>query len=65
MHVQHEGSMVLITPDSDADQEWLDENLETEGWQWLGKSLAVDQRFAEDLIEGMILDGVTVEVAAS
>ncbi len=54
-------SMVLITPVSYVGRQWIDENLQVEGWQWLGRSLAVDKRYAEPIVDGMIGDGLDVE----
>jgi hypothetical protein len=59
--VRREGySMVLFTPESDAAREWLEENLETEGWQWLGDSLALDGRCAPPIVDGMLAAGLEV-----
>jgi len=54
-------SMVLITPVSYVGRQWIDENLQVEGWQWLGGSLAVDKRYAAPIVDGMIGDGLDLE----
>lgn len=54
-------SLVLVTPGNSAEREWLDENVRSESWQWLGPSLAVDLRFANDLIAGAKDAGFAVE----
>jgi hypothetical protein len=56
-------SMVLITPVSYVGRQWIDENLQVEGWQWLGRSLAVDKRYAAPIVDGMIGDGLDVEAS--
>jgi hypothetical protein len=61
MIVQNEGTVVMFTPEGDYEYEWMMVNLETESWQWQGRSLVVDHRPAQDLIEhledeGFILD---------
>ncbi len=47
------GSLCGIVPMREEAQDWIDENVETEGWQWMGNVLYIDWRFAEDLIEGI------------
>jgi len=51
--IQNEGSIVVITPLTSSAKAWIDDNCELESWQWLGASLAIDWRFAEDIINGM------------
>lgn len=55
-----QGSIVAITPMNEAAQQWLDDNVEAEGWQFLGHSLCVDHRCADAIIEGIICDGLSV-----
>ena len=59
--VDNFGSVVGITPMTPAAQEWIDENCQTEGWQWLGATLNVEPRYAGDIVAGMQADGLTVE----
>lgn len=56
--VMNYGSLVMVTPLSDAAQEWIAENVDQEGWQWFGGGLAVEHRYADDLIDGMLNDGL-------
>lgn len=56
--VYHAGSIVQIKPISQAATDWLDENVESEGWQWLGRSLSIEHRLAEPVIEGMLDAGL-------
>lgn len=58
--IRDEGTIVLFTPSSRRAQKWVKENVQTESWQWMGRSsFAVDHRFAQDLISGMEADGLT------
>ena len=59
MQVLHDGTVVVFTPENEDDSHWAD-NLPLEGWQWLGRSFAVDQRIAGSLIEAAIHDGLDV-----
>jgi hypothetical protein len=61
-YVENSGSIVTITPQSDAAKEWIDENVHTESWQWLGRALGVEARYAGDLLYGMQEAGLTSNV---
>lgn len=54
------GSIIGITPMTPAAREWIDENCHVEPWQWLGLTLNVDCRYAEDILQGMVDDGLIV-----
>jgi hypothetical protein len=61
MIIKNDGSVVLFTPEGDFEYEWMMLNLETEGWQWLGKSLVVDHRMAQGLTDGIEDAGFVIE----
>jgi len=44
------GSVFLIRAVSEAARRWLDENIVAEPWQWVDGALAVDHRFARDIV---------------
>lgn len=54
------GSVFLVRPLTDAGRDWLHENVESEGWQWLGDALAVEHRYIEPLVCGMVQAGLEV-----
>jgi hypothetical protein len=54
------GSIFTIAPVSEAARQWLDENVASEPWQWLGDALCVDHRCARDLIDQIADDGFDV-----
>lgn len=61
MIIKNEGSVVVFEPEGDFEYEWLTLNLETEGWQWMGRNLVVDHRMANDIAElvsgaGFVID---------
>jgi hypothetical protein len=60
--VRNEGSVVIVTPQTDAAKEWVEENVETSGWQWLGGGFAVEPRMLDNLLEGMDADGLELEL---
>jgi hypothetical protein len=57
------GTVIRLTPMTNYGQEWIDANVHSEPWQWLGKSLVVDWRFARSLVEGAGEAGLRVLVA--
>lgn len=56
--VSNEGSIFMFYPLTTEGKGWLEEN--TDG-MWLGNGLAVEHRFAWDLAQGAIEDGLIVE----
>ena len=58
--IENEGTISLVTPLNAAAREWIDENIHTESWQWIGGSVAVEPRCLENLIEGMQEAGLQV-----
>lgn len=60
LRTRFHGSVVTITPETDRGRQWMEENLATEPWQWLGNSLGVEWRFADDIITGAVGDGLEV-----
>jgi hypothetical protein len=56
--VTDHGTLVAISPLTDTAREWIDENVVSEGWQWMGGSLFVEHRYAEDLVSGMVDAGL-------
>jgi hypothetical protein len=53
--------MYLITPISEVAKEWVKANVCLESWQWMCDSFAVDHHYIEDLVSGMLGDGLTME----
>jgi hypothetical protein len=62
MIIDNQGSVVVFSPEGDLEYEWLTLNTETEPYQWQGRSLVVDHRYAEDLIEGVRSAGFVIEL---
>lgn len=59
--VTDEGSMWVFELRREAAHQWVEQYLELEPWQWLGHSFAVDWRLAEDIVQGMLYDGLVVD----
>ncbi len=53
------GSIDLLTPLTPQAQTWMDENISNDA-QWFGSALAVEPRYAPDIVQGMIDDGLAV-----
>ena len=49
--VADHGSISAIVPLTEAAVKWIDENVVSEPWQWLGGALCVDRRCARDLTD--------------
>jgi len=59
--LRNEGTIVMLTPMTPDVKEWFDENVQSEGWQWMGESLCIDSRFAMDLVIGINEAGFSIE----
>jgi hypothetical protein len=55
--IENHGSLTLFRPLTDEGREWLESN--TEG-TWWGGALAVEPRYAVDLAEGAVEEGLGV-----
>lgn len=55
------GSIILLTPKTEAAHAWVNENLQVEGWQTLGSSIAIEPRYFGDIVEGIRHDGLTIQ----
>jgi hypothetical protein len=56
------GSIISIKPVSEAARTWVDENVVSEPWQWLGGALCVDIRCARDLIDEIAAEGFEISL---
>ena len=59
--INDQGSIVGFTPLTEAAQAFLDDNVEYEPWQIMGNTLWVDHRYADDLRDGIVADGLMVD----
>ena len=51
--IENHGSIALVTPMTPEANQWVDENVPLESWQWLGCSFACEPRCLDHLVEGM------------
>ena len=58
VRLSDEGSLIGFTPISEAAQDWFRLHVEAEDWQWMGDTLWIDHRFARDLMQGIVDDGL-------
>ena len=57
--VENHGSVFTFQAHSEIARDWIDENVGGT-MVWIGDSLAVEPRYAWDLAQGMISDGLEV-----
>ena len=57
LRFENHGSIVKMTPESPAGQEWIDANI-PEDAMMLGDSVCIEHRYAEDIILGAQNDGL-------
>ena len=56
---QHEGSIGLLFPITDAARGWVQEHISDDA-QWFGKGLVIEWRYVDPIIEGITRDGLGV-----
>lgn len=61
VHIINHGSTVMVKPLTKKALDWIEANVQLEGWQWLGGAFACEPRYADDLISGMLGDDLEVE----
>lgn len=61
VEVNDQGSIVPLTPITEQASHWIRDHVHTEPWNWLGLSLAVEHRYADAIIAGMMGDGLMVD----
>jgi hypothetical protein len=57
------GSICLLRPNNDAADAWMREHLAIEQAQFFGSAIAIEARYAGDILTGLTNDGLTVERA--
>ena len=60
VQIVNHGSVVAFHLLSQNAKTFVDENVQTESWQFMGDALCVDHRFASDLAEGMRESGLVL-----
>jgi hypothetical protein len=58
--VEH-GSICLLTPRTAAAHDWADIHLLEDATRWGPSSVVVEPRYAQSILEGIAVDGLTVE----
>jgi len=59
VEVQNHGGIFLFHLFTDAAREWCGEHIPNDA-QWFGGALAVEHRYAQDVAQGMLDDGLVV-----
>lgn len=57
-NANQEGSIVTIIPLTQVAKDWLNENVDSEPWMWMGPALCVDWRYGGDILNGMECAGL-------
>jgi len=62
IEVVNGGSIILLRPETDAGQAWIEENIgQDNGFQPYWPTVVCEVRYAGDVIDGMVADGLEVE----
>jgi hypothetical protein len=55
----YHGSIIVLTPQTDAAGAWVAENLPEDAQTW-GRGTAIDARYFEPIYHGITADGLTI-----
>lgn len=55
------GTIVLFNPLSERAKAWVAEHVAAESWRWLCDSLAVEHRYAPEIVDAMVGDGLILQ----
>ena len=58
-----EGSFFLLTPRTEEAQDWVEDCLSDDpnDVQYYGRSVVIEHRYVEDIVDAILLDGLTIE----
>jgi hypothetical protein len=59
--VANAGTVFTFCPLTARAKTWIDDNVQTESYQWLGNVLIVEHRYAWGLAQGMIDEGLVLQ----
>ena len=59
--VNDQGSIVILTANTEAAREWVEEHLPADRQTWGRHGTVIEHRYADDIINGLQADGLTVE----
>lgn len=59
--VRNEGTVFVFCPLTSAAKQWVEENVQSEPWQWFGNAVVVETRYAWGLAQGMKDEGLVLE----
>lgn len=57
--VFNHGSIIGLLPASDEARGWIAEHISDDA-QWFGRQLIVEPRYVDDILDGMVADGLTI-----
>jgi hypothetical protein len=60
VHIIDNGTIVTFYPCSPDARKWLVEHVVAEPYQWFGGNLCVEHHYADDLINALISEGLSV-----
>lgn len=56
-----QSTVTLLRPINDKCKQWVRDNIDTEGWQWLGGGLAIEWRYVDGIVEAMTNEGLVLD----
>jgi hypothetical protein len=60
VRITDHGSIVALRPRSEEAWAWFDANVQSESWQWMGESLCIEPRYAQEIVYALRDEGFEV-----
>lgn len=61
LSIANHGSIMILTPVSDAGREWVSQHIPEDAMRWAG-GVVVEPRYAQDIVDGALHDGLEVQI---
>jgi len=61
VHLSFHGSIMLLSPDTQAARDWIEAHIDTEEAQFWAGALAVEPRYLDPILEGLREDGLRID----
>lgn len=57
--VTHHGSIIILTPQTDAGETWIGDNLPEDAQTW-GRGNVIEHRYFDPIYDGILADGLSI-----
>jgi hypothetical protein len=55
------GTIATLQPNTEVASDWIEDNVRADRHNYLGSALAIEHRYIDDILAGIVDDGLTIE----